>query len=76
MARYFFHVMNGKADIDEDGIECADLDAVREEAIRSAGQMLSTGRQSWNGEAWRMTVCDEERTVVFSVNFSVDRHGL
>ena len=76
MALYFFHVMNGKADIDDVGIECADMDAVREEAIRSSGQMLSTGRQSWTGDAWRMTVADADGTIVFGVSFSIDRHGL
>ncbi|MGX9147992.1 DUF6894 family protein [Mesorhizobium sp. 128a] len=76
MSRYFFHVLNGKALVDEVGVELIDLNAMRNEAIRSSGEMLSTGQQTWAGEAWQMVVTDETETVVFSVRYSVDRHGL
>ena len=68
--RYFFHVMNGEALIDEVGSNHPDLDAMRHEAIVSAGQMLSTGDQEWAGEAWQMIVADEAGTIVFGVKFS------
>lgn len=76
MARYFFHVMNGKLDIDERGLELPDMDHVRSEAVRASGQMLSNGEHAWKGEAWRMVVADETGRIVFGVNFSIDRHGL
>lgn len=76
MARYFFHIMNGKVIVDEVGMELAGMDQVRLEAIRSAGQMLSDGRHAWKGQAWQMIVADADNTIVFGVNFSVDRHGL
>lgn len=76
MKRYFFHVMNGEAIIDTVGVECPDMDNVRQETIRSAGEMLAKGDQTWNGHAWQMIVADEAGTIVFGVSFAVDRHGL
>ncbi|WP_105383531.1 DUF6894 family protein [Neorhizobium alkalisoli] len=76
MKRYFFHVLNGKTNLDDVGVELADMDKVRAEAIRAAGQMLSDGKQEWTGEAWRMVVTDADSNIVFGVNFSVDRHGI
>lgn len=76
MTRYFFHVMNGKAVLDDVGVELPSMDKVRSEAIRASGQMLSSGKQLWAGEAWRMVVAREDGTVVFSTSFAVDRHGL
>lgn len=74
MSRYFFHVMNGKALIDDVGVELPDLAAVRLEAITSSGQMLSAGDQTWTGDAWRMMVADEQGNLVFGVTFSTDDH--
>ncbi len=76
MERFFFHIMNGKAILDDIGIELADMDQVRAEAIRASGQMLSSGLQKWNGQAWQMIVTNASDTIVFGVNCSVDRHGL
>jgi hypothetical protein len=76
MSRYFFHVMNGKAVIDETGVDYPDLASMRREAISTAGQMLSSGEQTWNGKAWEMVVTDDSGTIVFGVSCSVDRHGL
>ena len=76
MPRYFFHIMNGQAVVDEVGLELPSMDRVRTEAMRAAGQILSDGQQSWKGLAWQMMVADENDTIVFGVNFSVDRHGL
>ena len=76
MARYFFHIMNGKAIFDEVGLELTDMDHVRTEAIRAAGEMLSDGKHRWKGQAWQMIVTDADDTIVFGVNLSVDRHGL
>ena len=75
MARYFFHIMDGSAEFDEVGVELSDMAAVRTEAIRSAGQMLSTGVQSWTGDAWHMFVADADKKVVYSLRFTADRHG-
>jgi hypothetical protein len=74
MSKYFFHVFNGKAMIDKVGLDLADMDAVRHEAIRSSGQILSNDGYTWKGEAWSMVVVDAEDNVVFSTSFSVDPH--
>ena len=76
MPRYFFHIMNGQAIIDDVGVELPDMDAVRVEAIRSSGAMLSDGRQAWKGECWQMMVADGAGVIVFGTKFSTDRHGL
>ena len=76
MPRYFFHIMNGQAIIDEVGVELPDMDAVRFQAIRSSGAMLSDGKHAWKGECWQMLVADENGSIVFGTKFSTDRHGL
>jgi len=76
VARYFFHILNGEFVSDEVGSEHPDMDAVRQEAISSAGQMLSDGDQSWSGEAWQMVVANEVGAIVYGLKFSADRHGL
>lgn len=76
MAHYFFHVLNGKAIIDDVGLDLDDMEQVRREAIRASGQMLSNGEHAWKGDAWQMIVTASDGTIVFGVNFSVDRHGL
>ena len=76
MARFFFHILNGEFVSDEVGSEHLDMDAVRQEAIMSAGQMLCDGDQSWSGEAWQMVVTDEVGIIVYGLSFSADRHGL
>jgi hypothetical protein len=68
--RYFFHVMDGKAIIDDTGMELDSMHEVRHQAIRTAGEILSEGIASWSGVTWRMSVADESGTVVYSVEFS------
>ncbi len=76
MTRYFVHVMNGEAVVGEVGVELPDMDKVRSEAIRAAGEMLSSGKQQWAGEAWRVVAAQGDGTIVFSANSAVNRHGL
>jgi len=74
MPQYFFHVFNGKAMIDRVGLDMADMDAVRLEAIRTSGQILSNDGYTWRGQAWSMIVVDAADNVVLSTRFSVDPH--
>jgi hypothetical protein len=76
MARYFFHTVDGKMLIDDVGVELDSMEAVRSEAIRTSGQILSYGVQNWKGSAWQMIVADATGTIVYSVSFQTDRHGL
>lgn len=60
MPRYYFHVLNGKNFVDDVGIDAADINAVKAEAVRVAGTILSSERPTdmWNGIAWEMKVTD------------------
>lgn len=48
MSRYFFHIMDGKAIIDEVGLELPTMDKVRHEALRArcSAQASRTGRET------------------------------
>jgi hypothetical protein len=50
------------------------MEAVRQEAVRASGQILSNDGYTWKGEAWSMVVVDAADNVVFSTSFSVDPH--
>ena len=70
MPRYFFDVQDGKSFPDYDGCELPDLDAARIEAVRLLGGMLRDEAETfWQGEDWRMSVCDADRMMLFSIQF-------
>lgn len=76
MPRYFFHVMDGRANIDADGTVMDGIADVRRKAVRLAGSILmneATGLT--NGRPWQMTVADTAGDVVFSLRFEADHHG-
>ena len=57
--RYYFNVKDGAIHLDSEGLDLDDLASVRQEAIKSAGEMLSgSGDHIWAGEPWRMWVTD------------------
>jgi hypothetical protein len=61
MARYYFHSKNGKVTLDKQGLELANLDAVREEAYffgRETVWAAPGGRQFWAGESQSVWVTD------------------
>jgi hypothetical protein len=76
MARYFFHVLDGKIAIDQVGSELAGIEEAREEAIHTAGEIIRSRTGGAHAGPWRMIVADAESKVVFSLEFSADRHGL
>lgn len=76
MPRYFFHVVDGRALIDAEGVELTGVDEARKEAIRTAGQMLAdAGKKFWKGKDWQMTVADAAGDSVLTLRFSADDHG-
>jgi hypothetical protein len=76
LARYFFHVEDGKVFRDEQGAELADLKAVRAEAIRASGEMLrDNGIDLWDGEDWAMYVVDAAGEPVLTLRFSATQHA-
>ena len=74
MPRYFFHVIDGKEIIDNEGTELADLDEARAEAIVLSGEMLNDlGGKFWNNGQWQVRVEDESGGKVCALTFSADR---
>jgi hypothetical protein len=76
MPRYFFHLLDGKITIDGEGSELAGINEAREEAIHTSGEILRARGTELNGRPWRMIVADAEGTVLYSLKFSADHHGL
>jgi hypothetical protein len=75
MPKYFFHVMDGRATVDLEGVDLADVSAARDEAIKTAGTILAEeGMTFWKGREWNMTVADEKGSTVFSLKFQADNH--
>jgi hypothetical protein len=75
MAHYFFHVLDGKVVIDTKGSDLPGIEQARDEAIHTAGQVLRSRGTPSDGRPWRMVVADADANVVFSLEFSADRHG-
>ena len=76
MARYFFNVVDGQIINDSEGSELADLAAVREEALRTTGELLRGGSHAdlWSGEQWSMHVKDEAGADILTLRFSAEQH--
>jgi hypothetical protein len=58
MPRFYFHIDDGWTHIDQVGVELADLETARDEAVSAAGQILRDGaaKNLWSGKPWRMWV--------------------
>ena len=78
MPRYFFHVRDGQDLPDTEGSELPDLRAVRDEALRSSGEMLCDTEgtaEFWTGHPWTMNVVSEHGRPVLTLRFSGELHG-
>jgi hypothetical protein len=76
MPRYFFHVIDGRDIIDNEGSELASLKEARVEAIHLAGSILrDEGDEFWNGEQWHMNVTDASGQSVLKLRFSAEDQG-
>jgi hypothetical protein len=77
MPRYFFHVIDGRSIIDNEGSELASLREVRIEAIHLAGSILrDEGDKFWSSEEWHMNVTDASGLSVLKLRFSADDQGI
>jgi hypothetical protein len=77
MPRYFFHVIDGKKLIDDEGTELLGLRQARTEAIQLAGAILrDEGDTFWNGIEWHMNVTDASGQSVLKLRFSADDNGI
>jgi hypothetical protein len=64
--------MDGRANIDEEGTELLpDFEAVRSEAVRTAGEMLASNGVA-PGHTWNMTVADADGKTVLSLRFKME----
>jgi hypothetical protein len=73
MPRYFFHVLDGRAAIDVDGLVLTDEDQARAEALRGAGEMLADADMNvWLGNEWMMAVTDPTGSILFKLRFAVE----
>ena len=73
MPRYFFHVIDGREIIDDEGSELAGLREARVEAIHLAGSILrDEGDKFWKGEEWHMNVTDASGQSVLKLHFSAE----
>jgi len=77
MTRYFFHMQDGEAVVDdEQGLELPDLNAAREEAIRTCAEMLRDMPPAIkNGDPFRLWVTDQPSsrgTTMFAVTVTVE----
>jgi len=74
MARYFFHVKDGRMAVDHTGLEFDNDHDVRQEALRGASEMLVDENMGlWLGNEWVMTVVNEFGDVMFNLKFSIDQ---
>lgn len=76
MPLYFFHVMDGRANIDTEGTEIGSIGDVRAEAVRLAGAILAQEKTGLvHGRSWQMTVADAAGDTVFALKFEADHYG-
>jgi hypothetical protein len=61
MLRCYFHVLNGKRLVDDVGIEVADIEGAKLEAVIFTGTILMTEHPTdiWDGTPWEMKVTDQ-----------------
>ena len=70
MARYFFHIHDGRSILDKVGEELPSHSVARQEAIRYAGRVLDEEAHLL-GKAWSMEVTDENDQLLFRLEFHV-----
>jgi hypothetical protein len=68
VARYFFNIVEDDHAVDSIGVECADAELARMEAIRFAADMLRREPERvWKGAELRIEAADAWGTVLFTL---------
>ncbi len=72
MPRYFFHIRKGDVLVEDSaGIEVSRAEALEEEAIEAARDLLAEGDlQGLDRRVWVYEVADESGTIVLTLPFS------
>ncbi|WP_095425364.1 DUF6894 family protein [Bradyrhizobium ottawaense] len=73
MPRFHFHILDGKALTDHEGLELPDIAAIRCEAIQFAGAVLRDHRADdiWPVEPWQMVVNDSPNPNTGRIHFKL-----
>lgn len=70
MPRYFFHIEDGQAARDDEGVELKGAAAAKCEAVKLAGQMICDSAGSfWDRQEWKLTATDEDGLTLFCLHF-------
>lgn len=77
MPRYFFHIDEGRRHSDTSGVELADLEAARREALKIIGELMIDNAMGgiWSGREWVMTVADEAGRELFTIRLSTSHRN-
>jgi hypothetical protein len=68
MPRYFFNLVgNNRSLLDKEGIELADVVAVREYAHKRAAELAEEVHKITNLSDWRIQICDENGDKILSM---------
>jgi len=61
MPQYYFHFADGEKEIDKDGVELADEDAARKQALKLAAEMLlqMEAKEFLSHGHWELVVTDQ-----------------
>ena len=71
MPQFFFDIA-GETQVDADGVELADLEEARSQAIKFTGEMLRHDSNAiWDGHSLRVEVSDSRRRLLFVVTVLV-----
>jgi len=71
LARFFFHVSNGRELRDEAGMDLRSLREARGEALMTASVLLGEDGPFWNLPAWTLRVTDDAGKDVFTVKVTM-----
>jgi hypothetical protein len=70
MPRFHFHIDDGIAVHDEEGVELENVAVAKCEAVKLAGQMICDSADSfWNRQEWKLTAANEDGLTLFCLHF-------
>lgn len=75
MSRYFFHINGERRYVDTDGLDLADLEAAKKEALKIISELMAGDAVGdiWLAGGWIMTVVDETARELFSIRISTSQ---